>query len=139
MDKKQKFRVVVIVPVIATVIIAGLAIYFVLQVGAGGAHKGVTYSPQMGQVADPAHMTVASNDEVITAEGQPGDEPPVLTEAECNYNDWVGKPVDEEAVKAVGRPYRILGPNAMATMDFSPQRINVMVDEHNIVTAVRCG
>ncbi len=64
---------------------------------------------------------------------------PALSEAECSYNDWVGKEVDEEAVKAVGRPYRILGPNAAATMDFNPERINVMVDDKNIVTVVRCG
>jgi|GEM_PF-1404810 hypothetical protein len=135
MDKKQKFRVVVIVPVIATVIIAGLAIYFVLQVGASGvAHKGVTYSPEMGEVADPADMAVANNEEGAAEQA------PASSEAECNFpSDWVGKPVDEEAVKAVGRPYRILAPDSAATMDFSPERLNVMIDDKKVVTAVRCG
>lgn len=137
MDKKQKFRVVVIVPVIATVIIAGLAIYFVLQVGASGTgHKGVTYSPELGQVADPAHITVASNEAAETADVTAT---PELAEAACDFNEWVGKAVDEDAVKATGRPYRILAPNSMATQDFSPQRINVMVDDQKVVTAVRCG
>lgn len=136
MDKKQKFRVVVIVPVIATVIIAGLAIYFVLQVGAAGVgHKGVTYSPQLGEVADPAHMTVASSEEDAAAQ----EEAAAPSEGECVKNDWVGKAVDEDAVKAVGRPYRILSPDSAATMDFSPERINVIVDDHKVVTAVRCG
>lgn len=134
MDKKQKFRVVVIVPVIATVIIAGLAIYFVLQVAASGGQGGTTYSPQMGEVSDPAHMTVANGDA-----GENAQEAPVTIEAECNYNDWVGQPVDEEAVKATGRPYRILKPDSAATMDFNPERINVLVDDHDVVTAVRCG
>lgn len=136
MDKKKKFRVVVVVPVLVTVLVAGLAIYFVLQVGAsGGGHTGVTYSPEMGQVSDPSEMAVASSETV--AEG--GDEVPAIAEAECNFNEWVGQSVNEDTVKATGRPYRILGPNAMATMDFSPQRINVMIDDANIVTAVRCG
>ncbi len=134
MDKKQKFRVVVIVPVIATVIIAGLAIYFVLQVAASGGHAGTTYSPQLGEVADPALM-------VAEGEAASGEttEAPAMAEAECSYNDWVGKAVDEEAVKATGRVYRILKPDSAATMDYNPERINVIVDDHNVVTAVRCG
>lgn len=136
MDKKKKFRIVVVVPVLVTVLVAGLAIYFVLQVGAsGGGHTGVTYSPEMGQVADPSDMTMANSENAAES----GDEIPAITEAECNYNEWVGQSVNEDAVKATGRPYRILGPNSMATMDFSPQRINVMVDDKNLVTAVRCG
>ena len=135
MDKKKKFRVVVMIPVIATVIIAGLTIYFVLQVGAsGGGHTGVTYSPEMAQVADPAHMAVASS-EVETVQG----EIPAITEAECSFADWVGHAVNEDTVKATGRPYRILKPNAAATRDFSPERINVLIDDKDIVTAVRCG
>lgn len=134
MNKKQKFRIVVIVPVLATVIIAGMAIYFVLQLGAsGGGHTGVVYTPDMAVVADPA-LTIASSEA-----GNSGDEQPALTESECNYNEWVGKPVDEDTIKAAGRPYRILGPNAMATRDFRPDRINVMTDDSNIVIAVRCG
>ena len=136
MNKKQKFRIVVVVPVLVTVLVAGMAIYFVLQVGAsGGGHTGVTYSPEMGEVASPADMTVASGE----VAGNGGDEPPAITEAECNYNEWVGQSVNEDTVKATGRPYRILGPNSMATMDFSPQRINVIVDDKKVVTAVRCG
>lgn len=134
MNKKQKFRIVVVVPVLATIIIAGMAIYFVLQLGAsGGGHTGVTYSPELGQVADPA-LIVASSEA-----HESGDETPAIAEAECNYNEWVGKEVNEDALKATGRPYRILGPNSIATMDFSPDRINVILDDKKIVTAVRCG
>jgi hypothetical protein len=56
-----------------------------------------------------------------------------------SYPDWIGQEVDEEAIKETGKPYRILKPDSMATMDHSPDRINVMVDENNIVVEVRCG
>jgi hypothetical protein len=81
-------------------------------------------------------MTVANGD---TAAGENAQEVPAMAESECSYNDWVGQPVNEEAVKAAGRPYRILKPDSAATMDFNPERINVLVDDHNVVTAVRCG
>jgi hypothetical protein len=57
----------------------------------------------------------------------------------CDFSPWVGHPVDEDAVKATQRPYRILPPGAMATMDYSPQRINLDTDENGIVTRVHCG
>lgn len=129
---KRKFRLAVVTPVVTALVVVTVVLYLIIQ-GAvsGGAHQGVTYSPEMGEVADPAH--------VIVAESAQTEEVPVLNEAACNFNDWVGKAVDEDAVKAVGRPYRILSPNAAATMDFNPERINVIVDDNNVVTVVRCG
>jgi hypothetical protein len=50
---------------------------------------------------------------------------PVIKESVCDFSAWVGRPVDEDAVKETGRPYRILPPGSMATMDYSPERINV--------------
>ena len=44
-----------------------------------------------------------------------------------------------QALKATGRPYRILPPDAMATMDYSADRINVHTDANGIVLDVRCG
>lgn len=128
---KRKFRLAVVTPVVTALVVVAVVLYLVMQGAAsGGAHQGVIYSPEMGEVADPAN--------VVVAEG-PQAEVPAVSEAECSFNDWVGKEVDEDAVKAAGRPYRILGPNAAATMDFNPERINVIVDDKNIVTVVRCG
>lgn len=133
MDKKKKIRVVVIVPVIVTVIIACAVIYFVLQAAAGGSQGGTTYSAEMAEVTDPAHLTVANNGhEAVVDHG-------MENAAACDFSSWVGRHVNDVEVKTLGRPYRILGPDSMATMDFSPDRINVMVDEKGIVTAVRCG
>lgn len=65
--------------------------------------------------------------------------PPMQDMPACDFAQWVGLPVDEEAVKATGRPYRILPPGAMATMDYSADRINLHTDEQGIVIDVRCG
>jgi len=82
--------------------------------------------------------------EGVSAEEIPhSDVPPpsraVFTDAECNFEDWVGKPVDEAAIKTTGRVYRILTPGSMMTMDHSPQRINVEHDKDMKVTRVWCG
>jgi len=39
----------------------------------------------------------------------------------------------------MGRPYRILPPNSMMTMDYIPNRINVYIDSQRMVIKVRCG
>jgi len=36
-------------------------------------------------------------------------------------------------------PVRILPPNSMRTMDHNPQRINIDIDENNVITRVWCG
>lgn len=82
--------------------------------------------------------------EGVTAEEIPhSDVPPpsreVFADAECSFEDWVGKPVDEAAVKETGRPYRILTPDSMMTMDHNPERINLVHDADGKVTRVWCG
>lgn len=141
MDSKRKFRIAVITPVVVALVVVAVVLYLILQgaVPGGSKHQGVTYSPQMGEVSDPADMALASHEDSIDKEAPADAEMPAVNEAECHYNDWVGKAVDEDAVKATGRPYRVLKPNAMATMDFNPERINVIVDDNDIVTVVRCG
>lgn len=57
----------------------------------------------------------------------------------CDFEEWVGFPIDEQALKAKKRPYRILRPGDAATMDFNPERINVEVNDNDIVLSVHCG
>lgn len=64
---------------------------------------------------------------------------PIETISVCDFADWVGKPVDQEAVDATKRPFRILPPGAMATMDHITDRLNIHTDEDGIVTSVTCG
>lgn len=133
---KRKFRLAVVTPVVTALVVVTVVLYLILQGAAsGGAHQGVAYSPEMGAVTDPADTAMAQN----AQEEAQADALPVMGEAACNYQDWVGKTVDEQSIKATGRPYRILGLNAAATMDFNPERINIIVDDKNIVMVVRCG
>lgn len=65
---------------------------------------------------------------------------PVPQEESCgDHSEWVGKKVDERKIKRTGKPYRILKPNSMATQDYSAQRINVIINDKDIVIEVRCG
>ncbi len=56
-----------------------------------------------------------------------------------SYDDWVGKKLDKRALKKTGKTFRVLPPHSIVTMDHSPDRINVHVDKHGIVKAVKCG
>lgn len=80
----------------------------------------------------------------VTEQEIPGsDVPPpsrdVFKDSTCDFEVWVGQPVDEAAVKETGRVYRILPPNSMMTMDHNPDRINVEHDDAKTVTRVWCG
>ena len=82
--------------------------------------------------------------EVVTEQELPqSDLPPpsreAFTDASCDFEAWVGQPVDEAAVKETGRVYRILKPDSMMTMDHNPERINVVHDDDGKVTRVWCG
>ena len=51
----------------------------------------------------------------------------------------VGKPVagfDQAAVKG---PLRIIGPDMGVTMDYNPDRLNILHDRKKIVESVTCG
>jgi hypothetical protein len=43
-----------------------------------------------------------------------------------------------ETMKFKG-PVRIIGPNDMVTMDYSPQRLNIVYDKNGIIREVKCG
>lgn len=82
--------------------------------------------------------------EAVTEQELPqSDLPPpsreAFTDASCDFEAWVGQPVDEAAVKETGRVYRILKPDSMMTMDHNPERINVVHDDDGKVTRVWCG
>lgn len=57
----------------------------------------------------------------------------------CDFSEWIGRTVDENILKGLGRPYRVLPPGSAMTMDHSPERINLDLDENGIITRVWCG
>lgn len=68
----------------------------------------------------------------------PLEEPPPA----CDFAPWVGLPVGADmqaALRASNRPYRVLPPGSMMTMDHSPARVNFDIDERGIITRVWCG
>ena len=82
--------------------------------------------------------------DVQAVEAQAGEETAAATADDeapaCDYpQEWIGQPVDEAAVKAAFKSYRILKPDQPATMDYHAERRNVMIDDNGIVTEIRCG
>ncbi len=53
----------------------------------------------------------------------------------AHYRAMTGQPPGDVRYS----PVRILPPNAMVTMDFNPERLNIDVDENGKVTGARCG
>lgn len=89
--------------------------------------KGLNGQPMMDIVDITPH---AGGDEPMT-EGQPKD---------CgNHMDWIGQKVSNSELKKTGKPFRILSPDSMMTMDHNPERINVHVDEKGVIEDVKCG
>ena len=56
------------------------------------------------------------------------------------YPEWTGKKVDEIDLTILGdRPYRVLTPDSMMTMDYSPDRLNIQTDADGIIITTDCG
>lgn len=72
---------------------------------------------------------------------------PPATSAACGADmlgDWAGAVATDEAVAQIrawrgAGTVRVLGPNAVATMDFRPDRLNVEVDANMVIKGFRCG
>lgn len=66
---------------------------------------------------------------------------PSMEPAPCDFAAWNGLSRDavEARVKETGRPNRILRPGQPMTMDYRPDRINVELDDNDIVVRVSCG
>jgi hypothetical protein len=51
----------------------------------------------------------------------------------------VGQPQSALQSMRLAQPIRVMTPPARATMDFAPQRLNVLVDAGGIITNLWCG
>ena len=144
MDKKQKLRVVVIFPVIAVVLVLGGVIYSILQVASTPTaaleqeqEQNVSGTPVMENGEEgmaPADDMQAGADEAVTPA-------PETAAPSCAFDFLIGQTFEqaEEQVKPLDRPYRIIKPGDAVTQDYSPDRINLNVDETGMVTSVTCG
>ena len=55
------------------------------------------------------------------------------------YQVLVGQPIGEIDTDSLPVPLRIYGPDQMITMDYRPDRMNIVLDADDIVVEVRCG
>jgi len=70
----------------------------------------------------------------------PANSPHMATPTCVTYPEWIGQHVNEINKSVLGnRTYRILGPNTPATMDYSPDRLNINTDDNGIVVEQICG
>ena len=53
--------------------------------------------------------------------------------------ELIGQPRNAIDLSVFKNTVRVLGPNDAATMDYSPQRTNILTDKQGIITAIRCG
>ena len=91
-------------------------------------------------IASPASHEQTGNLSAVQTQAGDDASATIGNEAKCDYpKEWIGKKADEAAVKKQAKVYRILGPNSAATMDFNPQRINVLTDDDGVVKEVTCG
>jgi hypothetical protein len=89
----------------------------------------------------PGAVPGSPGEDTPAASGEADEAPvPVTDMPACDFSDWVGKPVDQAALDATKRPYRVMKPGDAATMDYSAARINVVTDpDTGTVTDVHCG
>jgi len=148
MDKNKQMRMNISLAVVVALVVVGIIIFFAIQPATQE-----TAAPVGGMVAAPDTMAEAgvAEDSLIIS-GAPGEiendfaegtvdtfPPQVEEDVFCDFAEWVGGPVPLDALEELGRPFRVLEPGAMATMDYLPQRINLNVDDDGIVTSVECG
>ncbi|MBV1928640.1 MAG: hypothetical protein KUG81_03925 [Gammaproteobacteria bacterium] len=56
------------------------------------------------------------------------------------FNEMVGKHLDIQTITKTHKgPVRVIEPGMMCTMDFVPNRLNVHVDEQNVVNGFKFG
>lgn len=67
--------------------------------------------------------------------------PAVAASSACQYSTLIGEYLDDIDQESLfgNKVVRVLRPDSMVTEDYSPDRVNIVVDENNIITSVHCG
>ena len=74
-----------------------------------------------------------------------GPYPPQAMQCDAERASWaLGREATESVVEEVraatqSRHVRVIRPGQMVTMDYSPVRVNIHVNERNAITSVTCG
>jgi len=136
----SKFKMAAGVSIVLTVVAALLlgVLLPILSAGKGGYNASsstLALSPAAGDasrvVSSPAiHDPAADMTAMHAMEDMP-----------CDFGHLTGLPTETavEAIEATKRPVRVLKPDSMATMDYSPARINVHLNDAGVVEKITCG
>ena len=98
-------------------------------------------APADDEAVPPASESVAASEEPdlkVGAEMDPTDR----VEDSCNsdrLSDWLGKQADDLPDGLLAERDRILAPDGMATMDYVPERLNVLTDDEGMIIGFKCG
>ncbi len=65
--------------------------------------------------------------------------PPETSCGSDTLGHLVGQPVTAFDFEALDRPVRILTPGAIYTQDYLPNRLNVYLDNRNVIERLGCG
>ena len=74
-----------------------------------------------------------------------GPYPPVAMQCDAERAHWaIGRAATADVVEEVraatqSRDVRVIHPGQAVTMDFSPVRVNIHVNERNAITSITCG
>lgn len=96
--------------------------------------------PALAQDGIPGSSGGSSEDLLNLHEGYQTEIPHMATPSCVTYPEWTGmnaKDINKSVLE--GRAYRILGPDSMATMDYSPNRLNIHTDDKGIIIEQVCG
>lgn len=66
--------------------------------------------------------------------------PQTAPEPACGHQELVGQQMSDSILKSIKGPVRVLYPDSMATMDYSPDRVNIILEKGtDKIIEVRCG
>ena len=69
-------------------------------------------------------------------------QPPVFDEDACNASqlqDYVNAHIDSMSVANYSDSYRVIRPGDAVTMDYRPDRLNVYLDDADVIERIACG
>ena len=88
----------------------------------------------------PACAQIPTYDESRRTNEETPHNPNMATPTCETYIEWTGQNIDSVDLSVLeDRPYRILKPESMATMDFRPDRLNINIDDEGTIITQECG
>lgn len=91
---------------------------------------------------DPVQDETANTDPEFTSGPFFEETDPADTQIDCaadEYSRLIGQSIEEIHTDSLPRPRRIYSERDMVTLDYRPERLNIVTDVDGIVVNVKCG